>query len=93
MLHATVRTRIVKIGNSQGIRIPKPVLDQLGFNEEVELEILPEQLIVRIPRLSRQDWEDQFKAMAAAGDDKLLDEAPISLSTWDEKETLKLYPD
>lgn len=86
MIHATVRTRIVKIGNSQGIRIPKPVLDRLGFNEEVELEILPEQLIVRTPRLSRQDWEDRFKAMAAAGDDKLLDGSPISLSTWDERE-------
>jgi len=86
MLHTTVKTRIVKIGNSQGIRIPKPVLDQLGFTEEVELEILSEQLIVRTPRLSRQDWEEQFKAMAAAGDDKLLDEAAISLTTWDERE-------
>jgi antitoxin MazE len=86
MLHTTVKTRIVKIGNSQGIRIPKPVIEQLGFVEEVELEILPDQLVVRSSHLPRQNWEEQFKAMAAAGDDQLLDEDPISLSVWDEKE-------
>ena len=86
MLHTTVKTRIVKIGNSQGIRIPKPVLEQLGFVEEVELEILSDQLVVRSSHLPRQNWEEQFKTMAAAGDDKLLDEETISLSAWDESE-------
>jgi len=85
MLHTTVKTRIVKIGNSQGIRIPKPVLEQLGFVEEVELEILPDQLIVRLPHLPRQNWEEHFKAMAQAGDDQLLDES-ISSTEWDEQE-------
>ncbi len=86
MLHTTVKTRIVKIGNSQGIRIPKPVIEQLGFVEEVELEILPDQLVIRSSHLSRQNWEEQFKAMAGAGDDQLLDEESISFSEWDEKE-------
>jgi antitoxin MazE len=86
MLHTTVKTRIVKIGNSQGIRIPKPVLEQLGFVEEVELEILPDQLVVRSSYLPRQNWEEQFKVMAVVGDDKLLDEETISFSEWDEKE-------
>jgi antitoxin MazE len=85
MLHTTVKTRIVKIGNSQGIRIPKPVLEQLGFVEEVELEILPDQLIVRLPHVPRQNWEEQFKAMATAGDDQLLDES-LSLTEWDEQD-------
>lgn len=85
MLHPTVKTRIVKIGNSQGIRIPKPVLEQLGFVEEVELEILPDQLIVRLPHLPRQNWEEHFQKMAQAGDDQLLDET-VSLSEWDERE-------
>jgi len=33
-----IRTRIVRIGNSQGIRIPKPLLEQSGISEEVEEE-------------------------------------------------------
>jgi antitoxin MazE len=86
MLHPTVKTRIIKIGNSQGIRIPKPILEQLGFSEEVELEILPDQLIVRSPHLARHDWEEQFKAMAEAEDDQLLDDETLTLTEWDERE-------
>ncbi len=86
MLHTTVKTRIVKIGNSQGIRIPKPVLEQLGFAEEVELEILPDQLIIRSSHLPRQKWEEHFKAMAEAGDDRLLDKEATNSSRWDEEE-------
>ncbi|MCK6624714.1 MAG: AbrB/MazE/SpoVT family DNA-binding domain-containing protein [Anaerolineae bacterium] len=85
MVHSTVKTRIVKIGNSQGIRIPKPVLEQLGFVEEVELEIQPDQLIVRLPHTPRQNWEEHFQKMAQAGDDQLLDET-ASLTDWDERE-------
>lgn len=86
MSHTTVKTRLIKIGNSQGIRIPKPVLEQLGFAEEVELEVLPDQLIIRSPHLPRRNWEEQFKAMAKANDDHLLDEEATNLSSWDEEE-------
>jgi antitoxin MazE len=82
----TVKTRIIKIGNSQGIRIPKPMLEQLGFSEEVELEVLSDQLIVRSPHVPRHNWEEQFEAMAAAGDDRLLEEEPLTLTDWEEGE-------
>lgn len=83
---ATVKTRIVKIGNSQGIRIPKLILEQLGFTEEVELEVLPNQLIVRSAHPPRYAWEEQFKAMAQEGDDQLLDAGVLTLTEWDERE-------
>ncbi len=82
----TVKTRIIQIGNSQGIRIPKAILEQLGFTEEVELEVLPDQLIVRSPHRSRQQWEEYFQAMAEAGDDRLLDDEPLTLTEWAESE-------
>ena len=47
---ATIRSRIVKIGNSQGIRIPKPLLEQSGIHEEVEIEVEGDRLIVRQQR-------------------------------------------
>ena len=81
-----MRTRIIKIGNSQGLRIPKLVLEQLDLREEVELEIQEDQLIIRPLRVPRSDWEGQFRAMAAEGDDRLLDEEVPSLTTWDEEE-------
>ena len=82
----TVKTKIIRIGNSQGIRIPKPLLDQLGFTEEVELEVRSEQLIVRSSHRPRQQWEEAFERMAKAGDDQLLDDDPFPMTLWEERE-------
>ncbi len=67
-----MKTRIVKIGISQGIRIPKPLLDQTDLGDEVELELHQNQIVIRRVHRARYDWESQFKAMAEHGDDKLL---------------------
>ena len=82
----TVKTRIIQIGNSQGIRIPKPILEQLGFGQEVELEVLSDQLVVRSPHKPRHQWEEYFQTMAEAGDDQLLDDEPFTLTEWEESE-------
>jgi antitoxin MazE len=82
----TVKTRIIQIGNSQGIRIPKPILEQLGFTDEVELEVLPDQLVVRSVHQPRQQWDEAFKAIAQVGDDQLLDDEPLILTEWEENE-------
>ncbi|OGO40826.1 MAG: MazE family transcriptional regulator [Chloroflexi bacterium RBG_16_57_9] len=81
-----LKTRIIKIGNSQGIRIPKLVLEQLGLVEDVELEVQPDQLVVRPAHSPRHGWGNQFRTMAEHGDDKLLDETVVSLTTWDADE-------
>lgn len=81
-----VRTRIIKIGNSQGFRIPKLFLKQLNLREEVELEVQENRLIIRPLQLPRYNWEQQFQSMAANYDDQLLDKVVPSLTTWDEEE-------
>lgn len=79
-----MKTRIVRIGNSQGIRIPKPLLQQSGLGEEVELEVRAHEIVIRAASRVRSDWEDAFRAMAVRGDDSLLDsDVP---SQWDEEE-------
>ncbi len=83
---AVVKTRIVKIGNSQGIRIPKLLLDQTDLGEEVELELRGDQIVIRPAYRARHNWEDQFKAMAEQGDDKLLDGDLVIPTAWDEEE-------
>lgn len=82
----TMRTRIITIGVSQGIRIPKSLLDQTDLGEEVELELYQNQIVIRPVRRARYNWESQFKAMAEQGDDKLLDWDVSTLTTWDEDE-------
>ena len=78
-----VKTRVIKIGNSQGIRIPKLLLDQSGLEGEVELSVERDQLVVRPVRRSRHGWDEQFRMMAESGDDRLLDEEALSLTQWD----------
>jgi antitoxin MazE len=79
-----VKTRIIRIGNSRGIRIPKLLLAQTDLGEEVELEIQQDHIVIRASRPPRQGWEEQFKKMAEYGDDQLLDD--VITTTWDEEE-------
>jgi antitoxin MazE len=81
-----VKARIVKIGNSQGIRIPKPLLEQAGLDDLVEVEACDGELVVRAARSARAGWEEQFKAMAERGDDRLLDAGETPPTKWDQDE-------
>jgi antitoxin MazE len=85
-METVIKTRIVKIGNSQGVRIPKLLLDQLGFGTEVEITVQQNNLVIRPLHHPRDGWEEQFRAMAARGDDQLLDGDIVSLTTWDDEE-------
>jgi antitoxin MazE len=79
-------TRLIKIGNSHGIRIPKLLIEQIGLTSEIELEAQPGQIVLRSGRVPRAGWEAQYKAMAAAGDDHLLDSDELQETTWESGE-------
>jgi antitoxin MazE len=78
------RTKIVQIGNSKGIRVPKVLLEHAQLPDEVELQADNGRLIVRAAHGPRAGWAAAAKAMRARGDDQLLD-APTS-SHFDDKE-------
>ena len=80
-----VRTRLIKIGNSQYLWISKAILERLNWGDEVELEVQENQLVIRPLVAPRAQWEEQFQAMAAHGDDQLLDEG-LGLTSWDAEE-------
>jgi antitoxin MazE len=82
----SLKTRIVRIGNSQGIRIPKIILKQVELSDEIEIEVQGDQLIVRSIRGPRQGWDEKFAQMANRSDDRLLDSEVTSLSKWDKDE-------
>ncbi|WP_036484335.1 AbrB/MazE/SpoVT family DNA-binding domain-containing protein [Myxosarcina sp. GI1] len=62
---------IIKIGNSQGIRIPKTIMEQCGFTNAIEMKIENGNLILS-PLKARESWSESFQEMAANGDDELL---------------------
>ncbi len=78
------KTRIVQIGNSKGIRVPKGLLEHAQLPDEVELQAETGRLIVRAAQGPRAGWADAAKVMHARGDDRLLDAG--TSSQFDEKE-------
>ncbi|MBN2543301.1 AbrB/MazE/SpoVT family DNA-binding domain-containing protein [bacterium] len=80
-----VKAKIVRIGNSKGIRIPKTILEQCDFGEEVELEVDNNNLIIKPRQTARIGWEIAFKKMHKTGDDTLLIKEEIP-AEWDKKE-------
>lgn len=68
-----MKIAIRKMGNSQGVIIPKPVLTQLGLESEAEMSIERDAIVLRKPRTSvREGWAEASKAIAASGDDTLV---------------------
>ncbi|MDQ3698091.1 MAG: AbrB/MazE/SpoVT family DNA-binding domain-containing protein [Gemmatimonadota bacterium] len=68
-----VRARIVRIGNSRGVRLPKPLLDQAGLDGEVELRAEPGRIVIESAARPRAGWAAAARAMRERGEDVLLD--------------------
>ncbi len=69
---STVKTKVVRIGNSRGIRIPKVILDQCYINDEVELETKGNCLVVKSPHTAREGWDSAFQKMHENQEDILI---------------------
>jgi antitoxin MazE len=80
--------QLIRIGNSRGIRIPKPLIEQCGFGDTVELRVENSQLIIAAKRKPRQGWEEAFCAAscpASGQKDELLLEGAAP-NPFDDKE-------
>lgn len=80
-----MKTTLIPIGNSRGVRIPKPFIEQCGLTDQVEMDVRDSVILIHAPRQPRGGWSDAFARMASAGDDKLLDGQPVP-SRWDEED-------
>ena len=92
-----MKTSIVRIGKSQGIYIPRPLLEQCGLRDEVEMEIRDDGLLIRrvaeplsgwddaFRRMREQD-DDAFRRMREQDDDALVDEGSSAATRWDATE-------
>ncbi|HQS65853.1 MAG TPA: AbrB/MazE/SpoVT family DNA-binding domain-containing protein [Sulfuricurvum sp.] len=67
-------TMLIKIGNSQGVRIPKAIIKQAHLeNSPLEFEVTAQGLLLKpVQKKPREGWADAFKQMADSGDDVLL---------------------
>ena len=69
---STYRTKLIQIGNSRWIRIPKALISQADLERGVEIAMEGNALIICSAKRPREGWAEQFKAIAERGDDRLL---------------------
>ena len=79
-----MKSRIVQIGNSRGIRLPKVLLAEAQLADEVELEAEPGRIVIRRGNRPRSGWAAAARRMRERDEDQLLD--PTTPTQFDEKE-------
>ena len=66
-----MRTKLVRIGNSRGVRLPKPILAASGISDEVDLKVEDGCIVLTRPkRHPREGWAEDARRMVANGDDE-----------------------
>jgi antitoxin MazE len=79
-----MKTHLVKLGNSRGIRLPKPLIEQCNLTDGVNLEVKNHTIVISSLHQPREGWEEAFKEMHEAGDDGIID--PEVQNDWDKLE-------
>lgn len=83
-----MKTKLVSIGNSKGIRIPMAILKQFNIENEVDLEVKKETIVIKpIKTKPREGWENAFRLMHERKDDVLLIDETIdsAIENWEWK--------
>ena len=68
-----MKSPIIQIGNSQGIRIPKALLVESGIRGDVELELTKDGILIRNAGKPRSNWDSIFNSLEESDDDLPLD--------------------
>jgi antitoxin MazE len=71
-----MKSQIIQIGNSQGIRIPKVLLEDSRISGEVDLELHPDGILIRKTQKARDGWDEAFRRMAENDEDEITDDTP-----------------
>lgn len=77
---------MVQIGNSRGIRIPKPLIEQTGLGPEVEMVVRGNTLVITAATRPRAGWDEAFREMARHDDDRLIEGDALRPTRWDQDE-------
>ena len=79
-----MKSRIVQIGNSRGIRLPKVLLEEAQLTDEVEVDAEPGRIVIRRGTRPRAGWASAARKMRERHEDRLLD--PATPTRFDQKD-------
>lgn len=68
-----MKTKIIRIGNSKRVYLPKSYLQESGLSEEVELILRDNEIVLRNIHPERENREQNFRKMADSKDNFLMD--------------------
>ncbi len=69
-----MKARLVRIGNSRGVRLPKPLIEEAGLTEDVELRVQEGKIVISRVYHIRERWAQAARKLAMREEDRLLDE-------------------
>jgi len=61
------------MGNSRGVRLPKPLIQQAGLTDEVELEVRGNTIVIVAQKGTRAGWAEAAQKLRKEDGDRLLD--------------------
>jgi antitoxin MazE len=70
-----IKARLVRVGNSRGLRLPKSLIEQAGLRDEVALHVRGNTVVVSASRRPREGWAEAARRLGADCTDGLLDDA------------------
>ncbi len=68
-----MQAKLVDIGNSKGVRLPKAVIEQAGLSDKLDIEVSGDAVIIRSTGRPRENWDLAAAACQKAGEDELDD--------------------
>ncbi|MFM7623158.1 MAG: AbrB/MazE/SpoVT family DNA-binding domain-containing protein [Alphaproteobacteria bacterium] len=69
-----IHTKVIKMGNAQGVRLPKALLEMSHIQQDAEVSLEQGAIVIRAPKKARAGWKEAFALMGKRGDDKLYDD-------------------
>lgn len=69
-----MKSRLVAIGNSRGVRLPKPLIAEVGLSDEIDVRVQDGAIVIRPHRELRAGWGEAARRMRERDDDRLLDD-------------------
>lgn len=67
-----MRAKLIPIGNSRGVRLPKPIIEEAQLEEEVEISVRDKAVVIASLKRTRGGWEEAAERLHATGEDGLL---------------------
>lgn len=67
-----MKTRLVRIGNSRGVRIPKPLIEEAGLSDEVDVRVRAGTIVITPAGKARSGWAEAARQLRGRGEDRVL---------------------